>query len=105
MTSLQCIQASSWSHVHVPPDGMLASVYLALFGIAYDTPPGDARCVCQFSNEFSNDPGVRNFNGVTDSSAQDEERGELDEKDVKWADENWGDRHGDLRIDRRGEET
>ena len=45
MTSLQGIQASSWSHVHVPPDGMLASVYLALFGIAYDTPPGDARCV------------------------------------------------------------
>ena len=52
MTSLQGIQASSWSHVHVPPDGMLASVYLALFGIAYDTPPGDGRCVCQFSNEL-----------------------------------------------------
>jgi len=52
MTSLQGIQASSWSHVHVPPDVMLASVYLALCGIAYDTPPGDARCVCQFSIEL-----------------------------------------------------
>ena len=52
MTSLQGIQASSWSHVHVTPDVMLASVYLALCGIAYDTPPGDARCVCQFSIEL-----------------------------------------------------
>ena len=53
MTSLQGIQASSWSHVHVTPDIILASVYLlALCGIAYDTPPGDARCVCQFSIEL-----------------------------------------------------
>ena len=52
MTSLQGIQASSWSHVHVTPDVMLASVYLASCGIAYDTPPGDARCVCQFSVEL-----------------------------------------------------
>ena len=46
MTSLQGIQASSWSHVHVTPDVMLASVYLALCGIAYDTPPG--RCPLRF---------------------------------------------------------
>ena len=34
------------------PDVMLASVYLALCRIARDTPPGDARCVCQFSIEL-----------------------------------------------------
>ena len=52
MTCLQCIQASSWSHAHVTPDVVLAWVYLASCEIAYDTPPGDACCVCQFSIEL-----------------------------------------------------